>query len=438
MRIAPENETFLDRPIDRRSLIRKGIAFVGASALVPPAYLRAVFDEHSASTADAATLPPAQRKILVVLQLAGGNDGLNTVIPVGDRSYYDARPTLAIKADTALPLDRGLALHPAMTGMKTLYNRGQLGVVLGVGYPDPNRSHFRSMDIWHSASFEERSESGWLGRLLDVTRQEQQSLWRAVNIGEEQPASLDSKSSFVPSLGSVPAYVLQTDARFPAEGTRRTQNFVQLYARQSEALARQAAYGGQLAFVSKTGLQAYRSTVDLQKTVSEYKPRATYPNTPLGSALLTTAQLVASTNLGTGVCYVTTGGFDTHAGQWGAQNNLLGTVSNALLAFYDDLNAQGLGEAVTTVVWTEFGRRVKENGSRGTDHGTAGPMFVVGGGVKPGLHGEQPAVGATDADGDLKYSTDFRSVYASVIAQRFGVDPKDVLGASFPTLPLFA
>ena len=437
MPVAPENETFLDRPIDRRALIRRGIAFVGASALVPPAFLRAVFDENSASSAHAATLPPAQRKVLVVLQLAGGNDGLNTVVPVADRAYYTARPGLAINPEAALPLPRGLALNPVMSGMKSLYDRGQLGIVLGVGYPNPNRSHFRSMDIWHSASFEEHAETGWLGRLLDATRHEQNSAWRAANIGNEQPASLDSRASFVPSLGSVPAYVLQTDTRFPAEGSRRTQAFVQLHA-QAEGLARQAAYGGQLAFLSKTGLQAYQSTVDLQRAVSAYTPRVTYPNTPLASAFLTAAQLVASTNLGTGVCYITTGGFDTHAGQTGAQNNLLGTVSNALLAFYDDLNAQGLGEAVTTVVWTEFGRRVKENGSRGTDHGTAGPLFVVGGGVKPGLHGDQPAVGSTDENGDLKYSTDFRSVYASIIAQRFRVDPKDVLGASFPTLPLFA
>ena len=438
MRVAPENETFLDRPVDRRTLIRRGIAFVGASALVPPAFFRAVFDEHSASAASAAELPPARRKVLVVLQMAGGNDGLNTVIPVGDRAYYDARPGLAINPEAALPLERGLAFNPKMTGMKALYDRGQMGVVLGVGYPDPNRSHFRSMDIWHSASFAEHSETGWLGRLLDATKHEQDSLWRAANIGAEMPGSLASKAAFVPSLGSVPGYVLQTDQRFPAEGTKRTQDFVQLYARQSEALAKQAAYGGQLAFLSKTGLDAYQSTVDLHQAVTEYKPQATYPDTPLASAFMTAAELITSTNLATAVCYVTTGGFDTHSGQTRTQNALLGTVSDALLAFYDDLNAQGLGDSVSTMVWTEFGRRVKENGSSGTDHGTAGPMFVVGGGVKPGLFGEQPPVGSTDSNGDLKFSTDFRSVYASVIAQRFGVDPKDVLGASFPTLPLFA
>ncbi|MFA7249086.1 MAG: DUF1501 domain-containing protein [Dehalococcoidia bacterium] len=435
--MATDDDTFLTRPIDRRAFIRRGIAFVGAGTLTPPAFLRAVFDDDSrplaaASAAEAA----AKRHVLVVLQMAGGNDGLNTVAPIGDPAYFDVRPGLAINPEAALPLGRGLALNPVMTGLKTLYDRGQVGVVLGVGYPNPNRSHFRSMDIWHSASMEEHAETGWIGRLLDATRHEQDSLWHAVNIGQEEAASLRSRSSFVPSLGSVPAYVLQTDERYPAEGARRQQDFVQLH-RQAEALAAQAEYGGQLAFLSKTGLEAYQSTVDLHAAVGVYQSTVTYPSTPLASAFRTAAQLITS-NLATGVCYITTGGFDTHANQVGVQNGLLGTVSNALLAFYDDLAALGIADEVTTVTWSEFGRRVKENGSRGTDHGTASPLFVVGGGVRGGLIGEQPALSNTDANGDLKFTTDFRSVYASVIAQRFDIDPKDVLGAGYPTLPLYA
>jgi len=370
----------------------------------------------------------------VVLQLAGGNDGLNTVIPVGDHAYFDARPGIAVNPEAVLPLGQGMAFNPVMTGMKTLYDRDQLAVVLGVGYPNPNRSHFRSMDIWHSASMDEQAETGWVGRLLDATKHEQSSLWRAANIGQTMPLSMESNDSFVPSLGSVPEFVLQTDGG-PQEGPRRTQNFLQLYRRQAEALATQAEYGSQLAFVSRTGLEAYQSTVDLRAAVGAYSAKATYPTTPLASALKTAAQLITS-NLATGICYVTTGGFDTHAGQTNVQNGLLGGVSNALLAFYDDLQGQGVADQVTTLVWSEFGRRVKENGSRGTDHGTAGPMFIIGGGVRGGLHGEQPSLSSLDT-GDLKFTTDFRSVYASVIAQRFSIDPKDVLGASYPMLPLF-
>ena len=434
----PENETFLDRPIDRRSFIKRGMAFVGVGAATPPAFLRAVFDDESRPlTAASAAVSAAKRHVLVVLQLAGGNDGLNTVVPIGDRAYFEVRPDLALNAEATLPLAQGLALNPVMTGMKTLYDRGQMGVVLGVGYPDPNRSHFRSMDIWHSASMAEHSDTGWIGRLLDATKNEQDSLWRAANIGQEEAFSLRSKSSFVPSVGSVPDYVLQTDGAYPQQGPRRQQDFVQLYRRQAEAMATQAEYGGQLAFLSKTGIDAYQSTIDLRVAVGTYASKTVYPTTPLASAFKTAAQLITS-NLATGVCYVTTGGFDTHSNQSNVQNGLLGGVSNALLAFYDDLTAQGLADQVTTVVWTEFGRRVKENGSRGTDHGTANPLFVVGGGVRAGLHGEQPSLSNTDSNGDLKFTTDFRSVYASVIAQRFNIDPTDVLGGSYPTLPLFA
>ena len=434
----PENETFLDRPIDRRSFIKRGMAFVGVGAATPPAFLRAVFDDESRPlTAASAAVSAAKRHVLVVLQLAGGNDGLNTVVPIGDRAYFEVRPDLALNAEATLPLAQGLALNPVMTGMKTLYDRGQMGVVLGVGYPDPNRSHFRSMDIWHSASMAEHSDTGWIGRLLDATKNEQDSLWRAANIGQEEAFSLRSKSSFVPSVGSVPDYVLQTDGAYPQQGPRRQQDFVQLYRRQAEAMATQGEYGGQLAFLSKTGIDAYQSTIDLRVAVGTYASKTVYPTTPLASAFKTAAQLITS-NLATGVCYVTTGGFDTHSNQSNVQNGLLGGVSNALLAFYDDLTAQGLADQVTTVVWTEFGRRVKENGSRGTDHGTANPLFVVGGGVRAGLHGEQPSLSNTDSNGDLKFTTDFRSVYASVIAQRFNIDPTDVLGGSYPTLPLFA
>ncbi len=434
--MAFEDDSFLTRPVDRRTFIKRGVAFVGATAFTPPAYLRAVFDEDSRplSAPSVANFAASKKHVMVVLQLAGGNDGLNTVIPVGDRAYFDARPAIAQNPEASLPLGQGLALNPVMTGMKALYDRGQLGVVLGVGYPNPNRSHFRSMDIWHSASMDEQADTGWVGRLLDATKNEQSSLWRAANIGQSLPLSLESNESFVPSVGSVPEYVLQTDGG-PQEGARRTQNFVQLHRAQADNLATQAAYGGQLAFLSRTGLEAYQSTVDLHAAVGAYTTSVTYPTTPLANAFKTAAQLITS-NLSTGIVYITTGGFDTHSGQTNVQNGLLANVSNALLAFYDDLQAQGVADQVTTLAWSEFGRRVKENASRGTDHGTAGPMFVVGGGVRSGLHGEQPSMTNLD-NGDLKFTTDFRSVYASVIAQRFGIDPKDVLGASYPTLPLY-
>lgn len=414
--------------LSRRTVI-KGIAFVSAGALMPAAFVRAVFAEEPGGLlrGDGKT---TQQRVLVVLQLGGGNDGLNTVIPYTDGAYYAARPGLGIKAEQVLRLDDRYGLHPSMTGIKALYDRGLVAIVQGAGYPDPNRSHFRAMDIWHSASTAEHLTTGWIGRLLDATAQETDTHWRAANVGSAAPLSLLGERSFVPSLESVPAYVLQTDPRYPRQADRRVTDWAQLY-------AQQAAWGGKLALLSHTGLEAYRSTVELQAASGAYTPRATYPQSPLSSALRTVAQLITS-GLGTGVAYVTTGGFDTHARQTQDQGNMLGTVSDAVRAFYDDLDAHGRTADVTTLAWTEFGRRVHENGSGGTDHGTATPVFLFGGGVRGGLYGDPPSVAALDGNGDLRFTTDFRSVYATVLERWFAVDPALVLGARYPVLGLWA
>ncbi|TAK74432.1 MAG: DUF1501 domain-containing protein [Dehalococcoidia bacterium] len=431
------DETFRDRPIDRRSFIKGGMAFVSAAAMTPPAFLRATFDDNSIPIARTTGTPAARRRILVVLQMAGGNDGLNTVIPLEDRGYFEARPKLAHNPESALPLASGLALSQVMTEMKRLWDEQRMAIVLGAGYPNPNRSHFRAMDIWHTASTDHTQGSGWLGRLMDVTTHADDSAWRAANVGNELPRSLFGDSVFVPSLASIPAYVLSTDRKFPKDSDQRLQTFAQLNARYAGDAAVQAEYGGSLAFVSQTGLEAYQSTVMLQADASSYEPRAVYPTTPIAQAFKTAAALIMS-RLGTGVAYITTGGFDTHSSQVVGQARLLQAVSDAVGAFYADLAAHQAAEDVATVMWTEFGRRVKENASGGTDHGTATPMFVIGGGVRPGLYGDQPPTTSTDSNGDLKYTTDFRSVYASIIEQRFGVEAKDVLGLAYPTLPLFA
>ena len=432
-------ETFLDRPIDRRSFIKGGMAFVSAASVMPPAFLRATFDDNSIPIADVTkeTAASIGRRVLVVLQLAGGNDGLNTVIPLNDRGYFNARPGLAQNPESTLPIANGMAFNSVMTGMKGLWDQRRMAVVLGVGYPNPNRSHFRAMDIWHTASTTNVTGNGWIGRLMDATTHETDSAWRVANIGNELPRSLFADSVFVPSLSSIPAYVLSTDRKFAKEGDRRLQTFAKINARYAQDAAVQAEYGGALAFVSQTGFEAYQSTAMLQTDATSYTPKAPYPNTPLSQAFKTAATLIMS-RLGTGVVYITTGGFDTHSGQGATQTRLLQTVSDAVAAFYADLAAQKAADDVSTVMWTEFGRRIKENGSGGTDHGTASPMFVIGGGVKPGLFGDQPSTASPDSGGDLKYTTDFRSVYASIIEQRFGVASKDVLGQSYPSLPIFA
>jgi uncharacterized protein (DUF1501 family) len=409
----------LSRPLSRRNFVTKGLAVVGLGTAIPAAFVRVVTAEG---------VPPgvaAPRRVLVVLQLGGGNDGLNTVIPYADGAYFTARPRLAVNPEAALHLDDGLALHPAMGGIKALWDRGQVAIVQGAGYPSPNRSHFRAMEIWHTASTAEHERTGWLGRLLDATHHEQAALWRAANVGSSVPPSFMAQQSFVPSVSSVPTYTLAMDPAARGQHARRTADWVRLY-------AEQAALGGALALVSRTGTQAYESTLDLQREAAAYQPLATYPTNALGSALRTCAQIVTS-SLGTSIAYVTTGGFDTHAGQANTQQNLLQGVSDAVAAFYADLAARQMEGHVLTMMWTEFGRRVRENGSAGTDHGTATPVFLFGGGVRGGIHGETPSLASLD-QGDLKHTTDFRSVYATLLARWLQTDPRDVLQGSFPEL----
>tara|TARA_B100000029_G_C17596744_1_gene964430 strand:- start:2064 stop:3371 length:1308 start_codon:yes stop_codon:yes gene_type:complete len=425
-------DDFVNRPLGRRSLIRKGLAIVagaGMAAATPPAFVRAAFD--------ADTTNAEQKRILVVVQLGGGNDGLNTLVPYTDGAYFDARKDVALDPEELLYVDDRLALHSSLGSLKNIYDRGDLGVILGVGYPKPNRSHFRSMDIWHTGSTDVHETTGWLGRFLDATHHEQNSLWRAANIGKSLSMALDSNDSFVPSLKSVPAYVLQTDPRKRSQEDRRVQDWLQLQSVQTAALAKQAEYGSQLAFVSETGISAYQSTIDLHTNVSDYTPSVKYPKTPLGSALETASQLINS-DTGTGVVYVTTGGFDTHAIQTSTQSGLLGSVSDSLGAFQEDLEAHDVADNVITLVWTEFGRRVNANGSGGTDHGTAGPAFLMGKSVNGGLHGEQPSLTKLDDGKDLRYTTDFRSIYTTLLSHWFETDPTDVISGKFPELPLFS
>ena len=212
----------LTQPVSRRTFISKSLAIVGLSAVMPAAFVRAVFaEEPIGSPAPLASTAGQAGRTFVIVQLAGGNDGLNTLVPYADGAYYDARPGLAVNPEAALHLDDRVALHPNLGGLKRLFDSGRLAIVQGAGYPEPNRSHFRSMEIWHTASTASDVHDGWLGRLLDVTKQESSALWRAANVGAAAPLSLASQRSFVPSLDSVPAYVLQTDPRLPLQSDRR-------------------------------------------------------------------------------------------------------------------------------------------------------------------------------------------------------------------------
>ena len=413
--------------IDRREFLKRGIAFVAAGSVMPAVFVRAAYATDNNGSASAST---NSNRTLVVLQMAGGNDGFNTVIPYTDPNYARLRPTLGIAASSVLDLDGKLGLHPSLAGLKTLYDRGRVAIVNGVGYPQANLSHFRSMQIWHTAEPVASRFTGWIGGYLDETANESNSLWRAVNVGSSLPISLLSNGSFVPAISSIASYQLTTDTKYPKDHANKLHAWAALY-------ADAASEPGLAAFVGNAGSQAYTSSVELQSIAGSYTPMATYPANALASALKLAAQLITS-SLGTGVIYITTGGFDTHSQELADHAALMSILGGSLAAFYADIEAHGKANDTLLMTWSEFGRRPAQNASIGSDHGTAGPQFVLGGAVKGGLYGGYPSLTSLDASGNFVFTTDFRQTYATVLEDWLGADSKPVLGATFTKLGFVA
>jgi uncharacterized protein (DUF1501 family) len=363
------------------------------------------------------------RNVLVVVQLAGGNDGLNTVVPWSDDAYHRVRPAIGIAPNAVLKLDDRIGLNPALAGLMELYREGRVALVQGVGYPNPNRSHFEATQIWETASPDRPLPTGWLGRYLDRTfpAGTKAPAFEAVALGDTLPAALVAQHVDVAAIGALNSFAYNTvkDVKQSA-GT--------LY---DGAKPGQSPY---LGLIADTARQAYHGGDVLRAELASYVPKATYPTDGFAAQLKLAAQLIAS-DTGTRIIFVSLGSFDTHAGQRAQQDRLLGYLGNGLKAFYDDLAAHGLDQRVLTMTFSEFGRRVTQNASNGTDHGTAMPLFVIGGALKGGIYGDHPSL--TDLDGgDLRFHTDFRSVYATVLERWLGREPSDVLGGSYPTLPI--
>jgi uncharacterized protein (DUF1501 family) len=361
--------------------------------------------------------------ILVVVQLAGGNDGLNTVVPYNEPAYTKARPTLKIGAAQALKLEQGLGLAPTLKGFSSLWEAGQLAVVQGVGYAQPNRSHFESMDIWHKATTAATEKFGWLGRCAPEIGGAGDAV---LHIGDgEPPLAVFGATGYAPSMRSIQDFQLKTGNG--TDGDRRRAAVEQLAEKSN---------GGDdlLSFVQSSAKQSFASAARIREVASEYKAASTYPETPLAQRLKLIAQLIDA-KLPQRVYYVSHDGFDTHAAQQLSHGQLLKTLGDAMEAFHADLKSHGHGERVAGFVFSEFGRRVAENGSQGTDHGTAAPVFLTGAGVKGGLHGKHPSFDDLD-QGDLKFHTDFRSVYATLLQDWLGVDPKKVIAGQYPALSL--
>jgi uncharacterized protein (DUF1501 family) len=397
----------------RRELLRDSIGLFTAGFVAPSLFTRMAMAQSNTD--------PARQKILVMLLLDGGNDGLNTVIPYTDPAYYGARPTLGIPQGSVLQIGNSLGLHPAMSRLKAFYETGNLAIIQNVGYPNPDRSHFRSMDIWQSGVPEKIEFTGWLGRYMDQAQATQPRPLMSLNIGGSLPRALVAEKAFTPSVVDLSAYVYQTNARVPAD--RGPQ--VQAVQRINSHVPINKPYVG---FIQKTAFDAYDTSERLQ-AAKNYKPSVTYPNDGLSQGLKLIAQVIMQ-NLGTQVFFVSIGGFDTHANQLGDHNRLLTWVSNGMAAFFQDMKNQGREKDVLIVTFSEFGRRVAENGSWGTDHGAAAPLIVLGGQVKGGIYGPNPDLNNL-REGDVPYTTDFRSVYATVLERWLGASPSQVLNGSY-------
>ena len=371
---------------------------------------------------------------LVVVYLGGGNDSLSTVIPYNDPFYRSRRPTLAIPAANVLQIGRDssnteLGLHPRLLGLKSIFDAGRLAIVQRTGYANQSRSHFTGFDIWGTASVQNTSGTGWLGRYLDtISNPDPLVGW---NTQRETPRPLMADRVGVPAITNPATYAFSSPNVGAEAGFERTAQL-----RISSHLPVDRPH---LAFVNST-TQAAMATLDRVATVATYRPAVTYPNNGFAQALQAVAGAM-NKQIGTKVFWVQTGGYDTHAQQGtnaGAYVNLMNTLDGGLKAFHDDLSNQGLLNNTLILIYTEFGRRITENGSQGTDHGAGGNMMVLGGLVRGGVYGTAPNLSMDPANptlennnGDVRFQTDFRSVYAKILDNWLAADSVHVLGADY-------
>lgn len=410
--------------INRRQFLKGSAVVVPAATVMPAVFSRAVAASIHEQPSSAA---PMGNRTLVIVQMAGGNDGLNTIVAHNDDKYYDLRGMLAIQPNDVLPIDREVGFHPSLSSLKELWDEGVLGVVEGVGYPKQNFSHFYSMDIWQTADLGRRGFEGWLGRYLEGIAGEQDAFHSLV-IDNKLPKALFTNKVSVPLVQSVEKYSLGSDAYLSGHAkSKRTQALLDLYSSSGSAPFS--------AVLDKTFGSALTSTEQIKKAHEAYVPAVDYGDTKLAQRLRIVAEAIDA-NIGLRVAHVRIGGFDTHASQIPEHADLLTRTADAIKLFYRDLQAHGNDQDVVIMTWSEFGRRVKANASGGTDHGSAGPMFLAGSPVAGGFYGQRSNLNDLQKN-NLKFTTDFRQVYASVLEGWLGAPAEIVLGGRFESLPMF-
>lgn len=414
--------------ISRRDFLRSGLVFgAGAAGLaagyaaVPDVFARAVYAAKAGGVVN--------DKILVMIQLAGGNDGLQTVIPLHDQAYRDLRPQLGKAADEALPITNDFGLNKNLKGVKSLFDQGKVAIVQGVGYQKPSFSHFDSIRVWETADPDRRQQDGWLGK----------------TIAQNYDSAGHPLVGCACGTTGIPGALRDLEATLTVVNTQQSFKFNGGDDMESAVGALYTQTPGIYGALFDTAVTTARDTVaQLRTSASAYTPKAQYSDdaklvfsskNQLAAALQLAAQLIV-TGTGVKILHVTLGGFDTHYTQQQRHDDLMGYLDAAVSAFYADLAGHGMSDRVLIATWSEFGRRPKENASAGTDHGTAAPVFLIGDSVKSGLIGSQPSLSKLDASGNLGYDVDFRSVYQEILESHLGVDPKEVFSQSFEKLAI--
>ena len=401
----------------RRQFIVQSVGAFGGALAIDSLFARAA---RAAALAGAGG--SAASRSLVVVNLQGGNDGLNTVVPFGDPAYYKVRPTINVAPSDVLRIDSSIGMNPKLASLKALFDQQRVAVLQGVHYPNYVLSHFRGTEIWQTAAPDSYATTGWAGRYLDAAGLPDSNLFKGVAIGPLLPKMMIADKTDVPAIGDLRGFRFNGRADEQAQADRILSGDGDRYPFQSPYLQ----------LVQDVERDARAASSQLPHLVAGYKSAVAYPKTPFAQGLNLVSAII-NAGLGTKVFYIGLGSFDTHAGQRPRQDALLAQFADGIKAFYDDLAAHGADDRVLTMTFSEFGRRVEENANRGTDHGTAAPMFLIGGGVKGGVYGSHPSL--TDLDyGNLKWHTDFRSVYATVLEGWLSVPSATVLGTSFASL----
>ncbi len=360
---------------------------------------------------------------LVVIQLSGGNDTLNTIVPYSDGNYHDNRSTVGIASDAVLPINDELGFTPHMAPVKKLWDEGKVAIINGIGYPNPNRSHFRSMDIWHTALPDEIGTEGWLGRATRDLDPKAENVLTAVNFGRGLPRALGLRGVPVASVGNLDTYGLFPDMEDQAMRKYALEAFSKMYG---------SGAGGDavMEFLGQTGSDALKGADVLRTAPEKYTSNIEYADNAFAKTMKSVAQVMLA-DLGTRIFYTQHGSFDTHSGELASHASLWDDISGAIGDFQDDLKEHGREDEAIILIFSEFGRRIKDNGS-GTDHGSGGTAFIIGNSVKGGLYGEYPSLKEEDLlEGDLHFNNDFRSTYSTVLEQWLDLEAAPIVNGQF-------